>query len=271
MTDPDDSQPAFNSAIEHNRRAWNRRAVNGERFTRPLLDAELSDSRIDPWLGNNIANQRILVLAGGGGRQSAVLAAAGASVTVVDVSGEMLALDRDVARDRQLDIRTVETSMDDLSMFPVASFDAVVQPVSTCYVPDIIAVYRHVARVIKAGGLYISQHKQPVSMQCDVESSPRGGYELVEPYFRTGPLPDVVGSLHREPGTLEFLHRWEELIGGLCRNGFVVEDLVEPRHAKPDAEAGTFADRSRYVAPYVRIKARRVGEKTVAASLVWTP
>src|SRR5438093_277152 len=81
-----------------------------------------------------------------------------------------------------------------------------------------------------AGGLYISQHKQPASLQADVQPSPRG-YELTEPYYRERPLPAVAGSLHREPGTLEFLHRWEELLGGLCRAGFVIEDVIEPRHA----------------------------------------
>jgi hypothetical protein len=58
----------------------------------------------------------------------------------------------------------------------------------------------------------------------------------------------------------------------LCRAGFVIEDLVEPLHAKADAEPGTFAHRSRYVAPYVRIKARRVGPPANAESkTIWTP
>jgi hypothetical protein len=39
----------------------------------------------------------------------------------------------------------------------------------------------------------------------------------------------------------------------------VIEDLFEPRHHDEQAEAGTFGHRSRYVAPYVRIKARRTG------------
>jgi hypothetical protein len=80
---------------------------------------------------------------------------------------------------------------------------------------------------------------------------------LIEPYYRRGPLPPVVGSLHREEGTLEYLHRWEELLGLMCRAGFVIEDLVEPLHAKADAVPGSFAHRSRWVAPYVRVKARR--------------
>ena len=105
-----------------------------------------------------------------------------------------------------------------------------------------------VPRVTRPGGLYISQHKSPTSLQADIQPSTLG-YQLIEPYYRTGPLPPVVGSPHREEGTLEYLHRWEEILGLMCRAGFVIEDLVEPLHAKPDAILGAFAHRSRYVAP----------------------
>jgi SAM-dependent methyltransferase len=247
-----------------------------QRHTTPARDedfaAALSAVNADGWLGEGIVGKRVLCLAAGGGRQSALYAAAGALVTVVDISPAMLALDRTVAAERKLNIRVIEASMDDLSMLLSAEFDIVVQPVSTCYVPDVGKVYREVARVIVAGGLYISQHKQPASLQADTRPSSRG-YELAEPYYREGPLPAVAGSLHREPGTLEFLHRWEALIGGLCRSGFVVEDLSEPVHARPQADPGSFAHRSRYLAPYVRIKARRLAraQPTTASARLWTP
>ncbi len=248
----------------------------GQRFTRPATDADFANPLAaidgDGWLGPSVAGLRVLCLASGGGRQSALYAAAGARVTVVDISPEMLALDRQVAAERNLEVRTVEASMDDLGMFAEGDFDLVVQPVSTCYVADVAVVYREIARVMSAGGLYISQHKQPASLQAAVEPS-AGGYELTEPYYRTGPLPAVVGSSHREAGTLEFLHRWTELLGGLCRAGFVIEDLLEPLHAEPDAAIGSFAHRSRYVAPYVRVKARRVGGPSGASrnGKLWTP
>jgi SAM-dependent methyltransferase len=258
---------------EHNRRAWDARVRQQGRFTRPAPDEQLHDplGTLDGagWLGDNIAGWRVLCLAAGGGRQSVLYAAAGAEVTVVDLSPEMLALDRQVAAERGLQVRTVEASMDDLSALATASFDLVIQPVSTCYLPSVLPVYREVARVTVPGGLYISQHKQPASLQADIRPSPRG-YELIEPYYRSGPLPAVEGSLHREEGTLEFLHRWEELLGGMCRAGFLIEDLLEPPHAQPDADGGSFAHRSRWVAPYVRIKARRRhGAQPHAAPRVW--
>ena len=167
---------------EHNRQAWDARVRAGGPFhaagaaTRSLRNP-LAAVDAAGWLGASIAGRRVLCLAGGGGRQSALYAAAGAQVTVVDISGEMLALDRQVAAERGLELRTVEASMDDLSALAPASFDIVIQPVSTCYVPDVGDVYRQVARVLVAGGLYVSQHKQPASLQAAVEPSPRG-YEI---------------------------------------------------------------------------------------------
>ncbi len=250
-----------NSAAEHNRRAWDKLVRDQQRFTRPAPDEDFADplAKVDGlgWLGGDIRNQRVLCLAAGGGKHAALYAAAGADVTVVDLSPAMLELDRQVAAERRLALRTVEASMDDLSMFGAGQFDIVIHPVSTCYLPDVAAVYGEVARVTRGGGLYISQHKQPASLQAGTEVSPRG-YELVEPYYRSGPLPAGSGSPHREAGTLEFLHRWEQLLGQMCRAGFVIEDLVEPQHARADARPGSFGHRSRYVAPYVRVKARRV-------------
>jgi SAM-dependent methyltransferase len=250
------------SAVSHNARAWDALARQGVPLATPATDDELRDpyAAIDPggWLGRDIRGWRVLCLAAGGGRHGALYAAAGAAVTVVDVSGEMLALDRAIAAERGFDLRLVQASMEDLSMFAVGEFDLVVHPVSTCYVPDVRPVFAAAARVTRAGGLYVSQHKSPVSLQAAPRPSGRG-YELTEPYYRSEALPAAAASHLRERGTLEFLHRFEELLGGICRAGFVIEDFIEPLHASANANHGEFGHRARYVAPYLRLKARRVG------------
>lgn len=271
----------MNSIHDHNRRAWDQLVRKNQRHTQPAAEEDLRDplAVIDArgWLGGDIRGKRVLCLAAGGGRQSALYAEAGAVVTVLDISPEMLARDREVAQDKGYSIRVIEGSMDDLSMLGNASFDVVIHPVATCYVPDVQPVYREVARVTVPGGLYISQHKQPGSMQGAVKPGPLG-YTLQEPYYRRGPLPPVSDSRHRESGTLEFLHRWEELIGGMCRAGFSIEDLAEPYHGgQGDVALGGFAHRCRYFPPYVRIKARRRGDSegnllgTQAASVAAGP
>jgi SAM-dependent methyltransferase len=249
----------------HNQRVWDERARRGQAYTEPLTDEELFDparrAAALHWLGGDVRSRRVLCLAAGGGRHGVLYALAGAQVTVVDLSSEMLGIDRDVAAARGASVQTVQASMDDMPMFAAGWFDFVVQPVSTCYVPDIGRVYAEVARILAGGGVYISQHKSPTSLQADTRPSARG-YELIEPYYRQGPLPRAAAGLLRESGALEYLHRWDELVGGLCRAGFVIEDMEEPRHADPQAAVGTLAHRSCYIAPYVRIKARRVANST---------
>jgi SAM-dependent methyltransferase len=265
---------SLSAAHEQNRRVWDARARKGERFAAPAADDLLTDPRgtldASGWLPSDLAGVPVLCLGAGGGRQSALFAAAGAEVTVVDISPAMLALDREVAAERGYRVRIVEASMDDLSGLADGAYQLVYQPVSTCYVPDLATVYREVARVTGPGGLYVSQHKQPASLQADVQPAPGGGYLVREPYYRQGPLPAVEQSLHRESGTFEFLHTWEALVGGLCRSGFVVEDLAEPALGDPRAERGSFAERCCYLPAYVRIKARRVGNVRHGGGL-WVP
>ena len=268
---------SMSSFLEHNRQAWDERMRRRDSHTECAGDADFRDplAAADPlgWLGGNVRGRRILCLAAGGGKHGALFAAAGAEVTVVDLSPAMLERDRAVAAQRGLKLRAVEASMTDLSMLAEGSFDAVVQPVSSCYVPDVLVVYREVARVIAPGGLYISQHKQPACLQAEALPSGRG-YLLSEPYYRSGPLPPVLPGLqHREAGTVEFLHRWEELLGGLCRSGFVIEDLIEPKHGDARAEPGTFAHRSHFVPPFVTLKARRIrsAEPSAGTPRLWLP
>lgn len=272
---PESSNDA--SLLDANRRAWDRMVEDRQPLCQPASDAELADPlrQVDPlnWLGGNIAGWRVLCLAAGGGRHSALYATAGAEVTVVDLSPQMLELDRAVARERSLSVRLICASMDRLPMLADGSFDLVVHPVSTCYVRDVASVFAEVARLVRPGGLYISQHKQPVSLQATIDPHSSGGYRLRHTYYRDAPVPpptesSAAAARLREPGAIEFLHRWEQLIGGICRAGFAIEDLVEPLHAREDAARGSFADRARYVAPYVRVKARRKG---TSASALWLP
>ena len=206
-----DSQSSWTHVHEQNRKAWDRLVDQRNRFARPASDQDCHDplAAVDGlgWLGGNIEGKELLCLAAGGGRQSAIYASAGARVTVVDISPGMLELDREVARERRLDIHVVEASMDDLRGLTAQSFDIVIHPVSTCYVPDVVKVFQQVARVIKGGGVYISQHKSPVSLQATIKPGD-AGYVIQSPYYSKQAVPKVSGTSLREEGCLEFVHRW---------------------------------------------------------------
>jgi len=70
---------------------------------------------------------------------------------------------------------------------------------------------------------------------------------------------------------MEFLHRWDELLGGLCQSGFVLEDVMEPKFGDPAAKPGTFEYRGHYIPPYIQFKARRTDAAVKPEVEVWTP
>lgn len=262
------------AALDHNTRAWDRLADTKAALARPAVDAAFTDPRGwlgvggwvagegqgRSWLPQRLDGLEVLCLAAGGGKHGPLYAAAGARVTVLDCSPAMLALDRQVAAERRIDYGIVQGSMDDLSMFAAGRFDLVIHPVSTCYLPEVGRVFQEVARVTRAGGLYVSQHKSPVSLQSSLEPGPRGCYEIRHPMAGTqagGPLPAEPPSRLREHGTQEFVHSLTSILGGICGAGFVIEDVSEPDHADAAAAVGSFGHRGCFVPPYLRVLARR--------------
>ena len=260
--------------LRRNKVAWDHLAKSSP-FGKVASDAEVAnplgtlDSR--GWLPGRVDGLRVLCLAAGGGWQSILYAAAGAEVTVVDLSPEMLALDDRESARRGLSVETLECSMDAVPKSDEA-FDIVHQPVSTCYIPRIGDVYREVARLLVDGGLYISQHKTPTSLQI-TKHDEHGRYVLGIEQFTAGPIPCGQDTLYRERDAVEYIHADNDMIGGLCRSGFVLEDLVEPKRIDANARPGEVGHRGRFVSPYVRLKARRVRNQTAPANqrVIWTP
>lgn len=266
MRDRDD-----NLSLAHNREAWDRMAKGEHTLTKPVSSEEMRNPlrTVDPagWLTGGIQGWKVLCLAAGGGRHGPLYTGAGAIVTVVDLSPAMLERDRQVAEQRGLTLRTIETSMDDLSMLPDGEFDLVIHPVSTCYLPRLDNLFIEVSRVTRPGGLYISQHKQPTNLQASLTTR-TGQYTIEHPYYDAEPVPPATEpSKLREPGTQEYAHSWNSILGGICRSGFLIEDVTEPMHAKPEAPVGSFGHRCFHIAPYIRLKARRAGKKEPALVL----
>jgi len=254
-------EPNSDSVVVQNQRAYDRMARSGHILAKTVTAEELRRPMeiVDGagWLGGSIRGWSVLCLAAAGGRHSALYHAAGATVTVLDISHGMLELDRRVSQELKFNVRLIQGTMLDMPMLRDAEFDLVIQPVSTCYVSDVSRVFAEVSRVLKPNGLYVSQHKQPINLQASLKT--RGGKYVIDSEIGAIAEParaDEPSPL-REPNTREFAHSLDSILGGICRNGMVIEDLHEPNHAKQESNADTIGHRSRFVPPYLRIKARK--------------
>ena len=96
--------------LGYNRQAWDRQVERGNRWTVPVGPEAIARARRGDWSivltptkpvpadwFPPLAGLDVLCLAGGGGQQGPILAAAGARVTVFDNSPKQLAQDRLVA------------------------------------------------------------------------------------------------------------------------------------------------------------------------------
>lgn len=228
----------------YNREAWNREVEGGaSRWTQPVSSDIIARARQGEFsivLTENlpvphswfppIPGADILCLASGGGQQGPVLAAAGARVTVFDNSPAQLKQDQLVAERESLSLRTVEGDAADLSMFADGSFDLVFNPCSTVFMPDVRAVWRECARVLRPGGILMTGSMNPVHYIFDLYKADDGILEVAYaiPYSDLTSISQEDLEEHIEKGLpVEFGHSLTDLIGGQCAAGLVITDMYE--------------------------------------------
>jgi len=231
---------------------------------RKNLPAQYRDEFPENVMMRESTGKDVLCLASGGGHQSAEFGLLGANVTVLDISIRQLSLDGKAAKHYDYDVTTVHGDMRDLSAFEAESYDLVVQGVGICFVPNIIEVYREVARVLRPGSLYSVVHTNPFTYPVEFDGPRNGwdgtGYRIAEEYCR-GPIrrtQDGCEGMKDGEITGEFRHSFSDIFNGLVDCGF---ELVRVGADRPGADIqatpGTPAHMSAVVPQYFTTIARK--------------
>lgn len=230
--------------IDHNRQAWDRQASQDCEWSRPVTPEMIADARKGQWQArltpgdlpegwlSDVKGKRILCLASAGGQQAPILAAAGADVTVFDISEGQLEQDRRVAEREGLPLLTVQGDMRDLSVLADETFDIVFHPISNLYVPDIRPVWRECHRVLKTSGRLLSSFYNPIVFVGDRDPA-HAEKGLIRPAYRL-PFaeaehlpPDVVQAKVGRGEALVFGHSLSQQIEGQLHAGFLLAGFHE--------------------------------------------
>ncbi|MEO1525196.1 MAG: class I SAM-dependent methyltransferase [Planctomycetota bacterium] len=256
---------------EYNRGAWDHLVATGNRWTIPVTQEDIERARrgdweivLTPskpvpreWFGE-LGDAKVLCLAGAGGQQAPILAAAGADVTVFDNSPSQLNQDRTVAEREQLSLELIEGDMRDLSCFEDERFDLIFHPCSNSFVPELSPVWQEAARVLRPGGHMLSGMCNPVIFLFDEPELAKGRLIIRHsiPYSDLTDLNEKERQELIDDGQpLCFGHSIEDQIAGQTDAGLAIVGFFEDTWTDESDQAiiarhlpGFFATRSRKLA-----------------------
>ncbi|MBT2682477.1 class I SAM-dependent methyltransferase [Bacillus sp. ISL-37] len=231
-------------AVKQNSLAWDKKVESEAVYTKAVSREVIEKSKAGEWeitvttgkpvprswFPQSLAGLKVLCLASGGGQQGPVLAAAGADVTVVDISKKQLEQDEFVAKRDGLNLSTLQCSMTDLSAFSDEQFDMIIHPVANLFVEDISLVWKEASRVLKDKGTLISGFTNPLLFIFDDEEDKKGNL-VVKHKIPTSSLDNLTGEEKEEymnsDQTIEFGHTLENQIQGQIDAGLVIAGLYE--------------------------------------------
>lgn len=236
--------------VDYNRQAWDQQVDQGSQWTLPVSTEQIEKARNgivhfvltptkivpDEWL-HPLPGKDVLCLAGAGGQQAPLLAAAGAKVSVLDNSPKQLEQDQVVAKREGLEIKSVLGVMSDLSAFEDESFDLIVHPCSNSFAPDVLPVWREAFRVIRPGGNLISGISNPFQYIFDYAEYEKGNL-VVRHKIPVSEADDYDEEMKQrmiargEP--FSFSHTLEDQIGGQIAAGFSITGFFEDNWAESE-------------------------------------
>ncbi len=255
----------MDNVYKYNKERWEALVRAGALFTRPWLDLDDSSAReklnLDDVVGD-VTRKSVLCLGGGGGQQSAAFSVLGAKVTVLDISDGQLEKDQAVARHYDVEIKTVQGDMRDLSTFEDDSFDLVWHPYSLNFVPSSYDVFREVARVLRKDGIYHFMAANPFALGIGTGDWNGDGYTLRQYYqdgseitYRDEDWVFQAGVDKPEiPGPREYRQTLSTLINGLLSCGFVLVKVKEfgLGEYNLDAEPGSWDHLVTVIPPWIK-------------------
>lgn len=215
--------------LESNRRGWDYRA---KQYQRDVGGADMYGG--EPLWGpngfkesdlqvlGNVAGKRVLEVGCGAAQFGIELAALGADVTGIDLSGEQIRIGRLHVKQRGVAMKLHRGNAERLTRFGDATFDIVVSAFAAGFM-DLDKLLPEVRRVLKPGGFCALAWASPI-LDCMTGAGEPPLMEIRYSYFDRTPWVD--GG---RDATYEFKRTYGDWIRSFTNAGLVLEDLIEPQ------------------------------------------
>lgn len=206
----------------------------------------------------------------GEGYNTRILARAGARMTGVDISGQMIALAAEEERREPLGIRYHAASFTDLSTFETDSFDAVVSFMALMDGPELVGAVREIHRVLRPGGELVFSVLHPCFMTRDFgwlhdemgrSAALRvGGYFDPRPYIDHWHFKGV--TEHPDFSVPRFPRTLSEYVNTVAMSGLRLREIEEPQPTEEACEQYSWLQRWRdHAALFLYVRASKDPEE----------
>jgi len=228
-----------------NAQSWDKKVEENHIYTSAVSSEEVQRARdgniqiyLTPskpiprdWYPEILEGKDVLCLASGGGQQGPLIAACGCNVTVFDISEKQLQQDNMVAKRDNLNIKTLQGDMRDLSAFDDDSFDMIIHPWSNSYVDSVLPVWLESYRVLRKGGVLLSGFANPIESIFDLEDMREGKLTI----RHSIPYSDLTSLSEQElkrvildkGESIAFGHTLHDQIQGQIDAGFLIGGFYE--------------------------------------------
>jgi SAM-dependent methyltransferase len=176
----------------------------------------------------DVGGRDVLELGCGAAQWSIALAKVGARPVGIDLSERQLEHARRLMAEAAVDFPLIHGSAERVTL-PDASFDIVFCDHGGMTFADPYRTVPEAARLLRPGGLFAFSHHTPIESIAWPLDGDRVGDRLVVDYFGMHRLDDGETSTFQLP--------YGEWIRVFRANGFVIEDLIEPRPAEGAASS----------------------------------
>ena len=150
------------------------------------------------------------------------------SVTGTDISEKMLAVAQQESTGES--IRYLHMPMEDISALMLERFDIIVSSLAIHYVEDFERLARDIYSLLTEGGLFLFSQEHPLT------TAPKEGVRWLR--SASGETEGYVLTDYAQPGkrcvswmaggVIKYHRTFSDILNGLCRAGFRIEELREP-------------------------------------------